>query len=170
MGQARHKACGAKRPAHRFYIFGTICPKEGKGAGLVLPVCNIEAMNLHLAEIAPPRSRQARSPCSSWIRRDGWTFFRAAGRQRSDREGLVPLGTLRLRLARIRLARRLAARAGLRLSPWLDQSVGQSGLQLVRPCKADERLTGGLDSIHARCVESLRKMQKGPASFRLRGQ
>src|ERR1700674_6005357 len=34
------------------YIFGAICPKEGKGAGLVLPVCNIEAMNLHLAEIA----------------------------------------------------------------------------------------------------------------------
>ena len=34
------------------YIFGAICPKEGKGAGLVLPACNIEAMNLHLAEIA----------------------------------------------------------------------------------------------------------------------
>ena len=34
------------------YIFGTICPKEGKGAGLVLPRCNIETMNLHLAEIA----------------------------------------------------------------------------------------------------------------------
>lgn len=34
------------------YIFGAICPKEGKGAALVLPTCNIEAMNLHLAEIA----------------------------------------------------------------------------------------------------------------------
>ena len=34
------------------YIFGAICPKEGKGFGLVLPVCNSEAMNLHLAEIA----------------------------------------------------------------------------------------------------------------------
>ena len=34
------------------YIFGAICPKQGKGAGLVLPRCNIEAMNLHLAEIA----------------------------------------------------------------------------------------------------------------------
>jgi transposase len=34
------------------YIFGAICPKEGKGAGLVLPACNIKAMNLHLAEIA----------------------------------------------------------------------------------------------------------------------
>jgi hypothetical protein len=34
------------------YIFGAICPALGKGAGLVLPFCNTEAMNLHLAEIA----------------------------------------------------------------------------------------------------------------------
>ena len=27
------------------YIFGAICPNEGKGAGLVLPVCNTQAMN-----------------------------------------------------------------------------------------------------------------------------
>jgi transposase len=34
------------------YIFGAICPKDGKGAALVLPTCNTEAMNLHLVEIA----------------------------------------------------------------------------------------------------------------------
>lgn len=34
------------------YIFGAICPRLGKAAGLILPECNIEAMNLHLAEIA----------------------------------------------------------------------------------------------------------------------
>ena len=34
------------------YIFGAVCPKEGKGAALILPTCNTEAMNLHLAEIA----------------------------------------------------------------------------------------------------------------------
>jgi hypothetical protein len=34
------------------YIFGAICPKHGKGAALILPACNTEAMNLHLAEIA----------------------------------------------------------------------------------------------------------------------
>jgi hypothetical protein len=33
------------------YIFGAICPAEGKGAGLVLPYCNSEAMALHLEEI-----------------------------------------------------------------------------------------------------------------------
>lgn len=34
------------------YIFGAICPQEGKAAGLVLPFCNTDTMNLHLAEIS----------------------------------------------------------------------------------------------------------------------
>ena len=34
------------------YIFGAICPQQGKGAALVLPRCNSAAMNLHLTEIA----------------------------------------------------------------------------------------------------------------------
>ena len=34
------------------YIFGAVCPQQGKGAALVLPHCNTEAMSLQLAEIA----------------------------------------------------------------------------------------------------------------------
>ena len=34
------------------YIFGAICPAEGKGAALILPRCDSETMSLHLAEIA----------------------------------------------------------------------------------------------------------------------
>lgn len=34
------------------YIFGAICPKKGKGAGLVLPYCDTTAMNEHLKEIS----------------------------------------------------------------------------------------------------------------------
>jgi hypothetical protein len=34
------------------YLFGAVCPWEGKGAAVVLPLCNTAAMNLHLAEIA----------------------------------------------------------------------------------------------------------------------
>ena len=34
------------------YIFGAICPAEGKGAGLVLPRCTSAAMSLHLEEIS----------------------------------------------------------------------------------------------------------------------
>jgi hypothetical protein len=34
------------------YIFGAICPAEGKGAGMVLPRCTTKGMTLHLNEIA----------------------------------------------------------------------------------------------------------------------
>jgi len=34
------------------YIFGAICPKAGKGAGLVMPWCDTRAMTAHLAEIS----------------------------------------------------------------------------------------------------------------------
>src|ERR1700748_1178346 len=34
------------------YIFGAICPKEGKAVGLILPWCNTATMNLHLAAIS----------------------------------------------------------------------------------------------------------------------
>ncbi|HEY5829726.1 MAG TPA: IS630 family transposase, partial [Hyphomicrobiaceae bacterium] len=34
------------------YIFGAICPAEGKGAGLVMPFCDTEAMQEHLLEIS----------------------------------------------------------------------------------------------------------------------
>ncbi|PWC39891.1 transposase [Azospirillum sp. TSO35-2] len=34
------------------YLFGAICPAQGKGAALVLPRCTSEAMALHLEEIA----------------------------------------------------------------------------------------------------------------------
>ena len=34
------------------YIFGAICPAKGKGAGLIMPYCDTEAMQAHLAEIS----------------------------------------------------------------------------------------------------------------------
>jgi transposase len=34
------------------YIFGAICPAEGKGAGLVMPWCDTQAMQAHLLEIS----------------------------------------------------------------------------------------------------------------------
>lgn len=33
------------------YLFGAICPAEGKGAGLVMPFCDTPAMQEHLIEI-----------------------------------------------------------------------------------------------------------------------
>src|SRR5262245_18143749 len=51
------------------YIFGAVCPKEGKGAALILPACNSEAMNLHRRD---RQSGRAHCPChplgrSSWL-------------------------------------------------------------------------------------------------------
>ena len=34
------------------YIFGAICPAQGKAVGLVLPWCNTEAMNLQLTAVS----------------------------------------------------------------------------------------------------------------------
>ena len=56
------------------YVFGAICPGEGKGAGLVMPFCDTEAMQAHLVEISamvttpmPTDPRQSRgiSPARS---------------------------------------------------------------------------------------------------------
>ncbi len=40
-------------------IFGVICPAKGKGASLVLPRCNTQAMNAHLQEIRRTVARRA---------------------------------------------------------------------------------------------------------------
>jgi hypothetical protein len=34
------------------WLFGAICPAQGKAAGIVMPRCNSEAMSMHLKEIA----------------------------------------------------------------------------------------------------------------------
>lgn len=39
------------------YIFGAICPELSKGAGLILPFCNTQAMSLH-----PPEMSRAIEP------------------------------------------------------------------------------------------------------------
>ena len=43
------------------YVFGAVCPSEGKAAAVIMPICNTLAMNHHLREIssqvAAPRFR-----------------------------------------------------------------------------------------------------------------
>src|SRR5689334_440888 len=34
------------------YMFGAVCPSEGKAAALIMPICNTAAMNHHLSEIS----------------------------------------------------------------------------------------------------------------------
>jgi hypothetical protein len=49
---------------HRYawaYLFGAVCPERGAGAAVVLPQVNIEAMNIHLAEIGRRMTEGARA-------------------------------------------------------------------------------------------------------------
>ncbi|MEM9783264.1 MAG: transposase [Pseudomonadota bacterium] len=48
-GAARH--CPRTHGAHRL-AFGAMCPKSGKGLGLVVPSADTHAMTLHLADIS----------------------------------------------------------------------------------------------------------------------
>jgi len=41
------------------YLFGAICPAKGKGAALMLPYANTEAMQMHLDEISRHVARRA---------------------------------------------------------------------------------------------------------------
>src|SRR3982074_1850493 len=34
------------------YLFGAVCPSQGKAAALIMPICNTAAMNHHLCEIS----------------------------------------------------------------------------------------------------------------------
>lgn len=34
------------------YVFGAICPERGVGAGLVMPYCDTQAMQMHLEEVS----------------------------------------------------------------------------------------------------------------------
>jgi len=52
------------------YLFGAVCPERGTGAALVLPACNTEAMQLHLAEIASKVSPSAHAVLI--LDRAGW--------------------------------------------------------------------------------------------------
>jgi transposase len=54
----RPRAASDQRTAST-YLFGAICPEEGKGAGLVLPFCNRTTMALHLAEISQAVAQDA---------------------------------------------------------------------------------------------------------------
>src|SRR5271154_4165884 len=53
------------------YVFGAVCPLEGKAAALIMPICNTVAINHHLREIssqvAAPRFREGRlCPCRGY--------------------------------------------------------------------------------------------------------
>jgi hypothetical protein len=66
------------------YVFGAVCPVEGKAAALIMPVCNTAAMNHHLSEISSQVAADAH----------GVVILDRAGWHRS--QGLVVPGNITL--------------------------------------------------------------------------
>ncbi len=57
------------------YVFGAVCPSEGKAAALIMPVCNTVAMNHHLREI----SSQVADDAHAVVILDGAGWHRSQG-------------------------------------------------------------------------------------------
>jgi len=52
------------------YVFGAVCPSEGKAAALIMPICNTAAMNHHLSEISSQVTTEAHAVVI--LDRAGW--------------------------------------------------------------------------------------------------
>jgi hypothetical protein len=89
------------------YLFGTVCPARGVGAGLVMPTVNVAAMNEHLKEIR--RTVTPGAHCLLQVDGAGWhrpsprliVFDRSSGAEVHDTDSAV-LGVWRLRWGRHR--------------------------------------------------------------------
>ena len=57
------------------YVFGAVCPAEGKAAALIMPLCNTLAMNHHLSEI----SRQIAGEAHAVVILDGASWHNSQG-------------------------------------------------------------------------------------------
>ena len=57
------------------YVFGAVCPSEGKAAALIMPICNTAAMNHHLCEI----SSQVAADAHAVVILDGAGWHRSQG-------------------------------------------------------------------------------------------
>src|SRR6266853_338712 len=57
------------------YVFGAVCPSQGKAAALIMPICNTAAMNHHLSEI----SSQDAADLAEMVVLDGASWHRSQG-------------------------------------------------------------------------------------------
>ena len=72
------------------YLFGAICPAEGKGAAIVMPRCDTAAMSLHLAEISTAVAAGAHAVVL--LDQAGWHACESARKRGSDSLSVQPAG------------------------------------------------------------------------------
>src|ERR1700680_1832391 len=63
------------------YLFGAVCPSQGKAAALIMPICNTAAMNHHLCEISSQVAADAHAVVildgASWPVERIWHYLRS---------------------------------------------------------------------------------------------
>jgi hypothetical protein len=108
------------------YLFGAVCPAEGKAAALVMPICNTLAMNHHLREI----SSQLAGDSHALVILDGAGWHRSRGLVVPDNITLLPLPPYSPELNPVeRIWRYLR-------SHWLANSVFRSLAEIMDACEA----------------------------------
>ena len=75
------------------YLFGAVCPSEGKAAALIMPICNTAAMNHHLSEI----SSQVAADAHAVVILDGAGWHRSQGLVRARQYHFVAAAALTAR-------------------------------------------------------------------------
>jgi hypothetical protein len=116
------------------YIFGAICPREGKAVGLILPKCNTEAMQLHLDD---RQGRRAEAPGHPASRSGGMAYVPQARRPgqshppapASPCPEFNPVETIWQFLRDNWLSNRRGRRVRLSGTPWLGSEFVQASQQ-----------------------------------------
>ena len=130
------------------YVFGAVCPSQGKAAALIMPICNTAAMNHHLSEIS---SQVAPRPMPCWSsrlprRRPGRRLARQPGAGDTRQHYLVGVAALQPKSS----LRWSASGDYLRRSHWLANSVFPSLADIMDACEmAWNRFAGDPGSVRA---------------------
>ena len=113
------------------YLFGAVCPSQGKAAALIMPICNTAAMNHHLCEI------------SSQVAADAHAVVILDGASWHNSHGLVVPGNITLLALPPYSPELNPSRAGLALSA---QPLARQ-LGISEPRRHHGRLRDGLEPI-----------------------
>ena len=108
------------------YVFGAVCPNEGKAAAIIMPICNTMAMNHHLREI----SSQVGADAHAVVVLDGAGWHQSQALVIPDNISLLALPPYSPELNPVeRIWHYLR-------SHWLANSVFRGGADIIDACAA----------------------------------
>jgi hypothetical protein len=107
------------------YVFGAVCPSEGKAAALIMPICNTAAMNHHLCEI----SSQVAADAHAVVILDGASWHNSHGLMVPSNITLLALPSYSPELNRVERVWHYLR------SHWLANSVFRSLADIMDACE-----------------------------------